>query len=685
MGFAILVLVMAFSAAGWSHYGGDAGGAKMSAASAITPGNADQLVEAWRYSTGDLAARSPALIKRMKFQATPILADEKLIFCTPFHEIIALDPGTGAQIWRFDPKLGTARRPANKFNCRGVTAFRDEAAPAGAACATRIFQGTSDGRLIAVDAKDGQPCAGFGEGGTVRIDYGMAELWPGEIQISSAPVIARGLVIVGSAIGDNQRAAAPHGTVRAYDALSGRLVWSFDPVPRDAADPAAASWGEAWRTVGHANVWAPMSVDEARGLVFLPGSSPSPDFFGGERPGDNRHANAVMALQAETGRLVWSFQTVHHDVWDYDLPAQPVLATINVAGAPRDVVIQATKQGFIFVLDRETGVPVFPVEERAVPQGGVAGEVLSPTQPFPVDLPAMAPQRVTPDDAFGLIPFWDRSACRAAIESARNDGLYTPPSLEGTIMFPFTGGGINWGGIAVDARNGVIYANTSRVMHRITLFKADQYEAMAAAHPGTEVSPQTGAAYGMMRETLLSLIGMPCNAPPWGALVALDLNAKTIRFESVLGTTEAIAPLGLAMHWGTPAISGPIVTAGGVIFTGAAMDQYLRAFDAANGRELWQGRLPAPGVATPMTYEWQGRQYVVIAAGAHSDAPDSVPRGDSLVAFALPLPGEAGPSLWSRTIDRPGGRFAAGMSALALGVLALAFAVWRFRRGRRRV
>lgn len=678
------ILAVLAAAASWAFYGGDAGGRKYSPAAEITPANVGDLVSAWSYSTGDMQRRDPAAIRRMKMQTTPILVDGRLLMCTPFNEIIALDPGSGRELWRHDPQVDTSRRPGNAFNCRGVAAWTDPAAAQGAACARRVFTGTSDGRLIAVDARTGAPCAAFGAGGTVRIDWGMAEIYPGEVQISSAPVVAGDRIVVGSAISDNRRVAAPHGTVRAYDARSGAPVWTFDPIPRRADDPAAATWGEGWRDAGHANVWAPMSVDEGRGLIFLPTSSPSPDFFGGQRPGANAHADSVVALEAATGRLVWSFQTVHHDVWDYDLPAQPVLATLKLDGAPRDVVIQGTKQGFVFVLDRETGAPVFPVEERPVPQDGAPGEALSPTQPFPADLPALTPQRIAPEDAFGLIPFYDGPACRDALAASRNEGLYTPPSLQGTVLFPFTGGGINWGGVAVDAERGVVYANTSRAVHRITLFPAADLEAMRAAHPGKEVSAQEGAPFGMMRETLVSPLGMPCNPPPWGALVALDLNTKQIRFESTLGTTEALAPLGLPLAYGTPVVAGPIVTRGGLVFTGAAMDQYLRAFDAETGAELWQGRLPAPGVATPMTYEWEGSQYVVIAAGGHSEAPSGVPRGDSLVAFRLPKAGEAGPSLWSRTIDRPGGRFYALSAASLAGLGLLVFAAVRLRRSRRR-
>jgi quinoprotein glucose dehydrogenase len=381
--------------AGWPHYGGDAGGTRHSVAAEITPGNVGELRRAWLYRTGDMKARADDM-KFSAFEGTPILVAGALIFCTPFNEVIALDPGTGAEKWRYDPKVATGYRPANQFVCRGVTQWADAAAGEGDLCASRLFMGTVDGRLIALDAPTGQPCLGFGMDGEVKIDPGMALLTRSEFQITSPPVVARGVVVIGSAIGDNQRADAPRGTVRAYDARSGRPVWDFNPVARGAED-FSGDWqdGSAGRT-GHANAWAPMSVDEARGMIFVPTSSPSPDFFGGERVGDNRYANSVVALDAASGEVRWHFQTVHHDVWDYDLPAQPSLVTLRRDGKPLDAVVQVTKTGLVFVLDRDTGKPVFEVEERPVPQGGVLGEVLSPTQPFPVAPPHLLGSQYLP-------------------------------------------------------------------------------------------------------------------------------------------------------------------------------------------------------------------------------------------------------------------------------------------------
>lgn len=680
VGLAFVPPAFAEAEPGWAHYGGDAGGMRYSPAEQITPQNVDQLIHAWTYRTGELEMRSSENLRQMKFEATPILHGDSLYLCTPFNVVIALNPGTGEEKWRFDPKIVT-ENVANRFNCRGVAVWTDPAAARDAACAVRVFTGTNDARVIAIDAKTGRPCTDFGRGGEVKLTPSTKLLWPGEYHISSAPIVLSGVIVVGSAIGDNQRVAAPFGTVHAFDARTGALKWTFDAIPRDAGDSRAPTWGDGWKSTGHANVWAPMSADERRGLIFMPTSSPSPDFFGGLRPGDNRHADSVVAIKAETGAVQWAYQIVHHDVWDYDLPAQPTLATLNLDGGPRDVVIQGTKQGLVFVLDRDTGVPVFPVEERPVPQGGAAGEALSPTQPFPIHVPALVPSRLTPDDAFGLTPL-DRSACRDVIGNARNEGLYTPPSEQGTILFPFTGGGINWGGVAFDPERQILFANTSRIAHLITLFKAQDFERLDAAFPNKEVSPQKGAAFGVIREPLLgSPVPLPCNPPPWGVLAAVDLKAGKILWETTLGTIEEYTFGLLALPWGTPNLGGPVVTKGGVLFIGAAMDRYLRAFDVRTGKELWQGRLPATPQATPMTYEWQGQQFVVIAAGGYPDAGVLAPN-DTLVAFRLPREGEPGPSLWSRTIDRPGGR---GLTALTISVLALAVALlglWRWRRHR---
>ena len=616
----------------WTHYGGDAGGNRFSALVEITPTNVDDLEQVWAYSTGDLENR-PQAIKVSAFEGTPILVEGSLIVCTPFNEIVALDPGTGFEKWRFDPGIATDYRPSNQFACRGVTYWRDSMAAAEASCASRVLMGTADSRLISVDARTGVPCSDFGDGGQVKIDPGMELLSRGEFQMTSPPVLVGDTVIIGSTVGDNQRADAPKGSVRAFDARTGAPRWTFDPVTRGAAEQ-PGSWlnGSAEHT-GHANVWAPMSVDEKRGWVFLPTSSPSPDFFGGERPGDNRYANSVVALDGATGEVQWHFQTVHHDIWDYDLPAQPSLVTLQRPDGPLDAVVQVTKTGFVFVLNRENGEPVFGVEERPVPQGGPEGEWLSPTQPYPVAPPPLVPQTITAEEGWGITPY-DEGWCEDAIASYKTQGLFTPPSTEGTLLVPFTGGGANWGGMAFNAETQLMYINTSRAIHVVTLIPAEEFAAADAAEPNQEISPQAGTRWAMKRELLRSPFGLPCNPPPFGMLHAIDLSDGTIRWESVLGTVEDLAPLPIPWALGTPNFGGPLVTSGGVLFIGAAMDNYLRAFDATTGEELWAGRLPAGGQATPMTYEWEGRQYVVIAAGGHSFSTTTP--GDEIIAFALP-------------------------------------------------
>lgn len=607
----------------WANYGGDAGGQRFSPAAQVTPANVKRLKVAWTYSTGHMATHAEA-VDRAAFENTPILAGGRLFACSPFNVASAHDPATGKALWTFDAKIDDGAHYPNSFNCRGVTYWRDPAAPANAPCAERVFMATNDRRLFALDAATGKGCPGFGTNGAVDAMPGIQLDEPDNAQITSAPVVVGGVVIVGSSIDDNQKVREVPGAVHAFDAVTGQLRWTYDPL--QAAGPGVVA--------GAANVWAPMSVDAERGLVFLPTSSPSPDFYGAARPGANGHANSVVAVHAATGQVAWAFQTTHHDVWDYDVPAQPTLGVVRWGGVARPAVIQTTKQGLIFTLDRDTGRPIIPVEERPVPQGGEAGEVLSPTQPFPVAPLPLAPNRIKPDDAYGITP-WDREACRKLIAGARNEGIYTPPTTRGTILYPFTGGGSNWGGIAFDPRRGVAFVNTSSALHRVTLIPTAGLAADRKAHPDTEISPQTGAPYGMRRELLRSPLGLPCNPPPWGVLSAVDMSTGKVLWRTTLGTTRDLAPGSqfFVRNVGTPNFGGPIVTGSGLVFIGAAMDNYLRAFDATSGKELWKGRLPAGGQATPMTYVWKGRQYVVIAAGGHAKADTK--RGDQIVAFAL--------------------------------------------------
>lgn len=620
---------------GWPTYGGDPGGARYSALDQIDAGNVRELEPAWTYRTRAFEGRED-VIGRTAFEATPILADRRLYLCSPFNEAIALDPGTGEEIWRYDPNISKDMRPANQFVCRGVSYWKDNLAPPDDICAARIFMATNDGRVVALDAASGQPCEGFGENGQVTVAPSMSLRWPGEFQITSAPAITRDVVIVGTSISDNLRADAPHGTVHAFDARTGSPVWTFDPIPRSPDDPAFATWEDnsAERT-GHANVWSTISVDEARGWVFLPTSSASPDFFGGLRPGDNRNTNSVVALDAATGELIWSFQTVHHDIWDYDIPSQPGLYSIWKDGRRQDLVAQPTKTGMIFVLDRDTGEPVLPVEERPVPQDGAEGEWLSATQPFSPNPGLIVPDTLAASEAFGITGI-DKAACADLIRNARSEGLYTPPTEQGTIVRPFTGGGANWGGAAFDPSRNLVVINMSNLAHLIRLIPADQVRAVAETSHDAEISPQEGAPFGMSREIMMSPLGLPCSPPPWGVLAAVDIERGELVWRRPIGSTRDIAPMGIDLPLGTPNLGGPLVTAGGLVFLGATIDSYLRAFNIETGDLLWKASLPASAQATPMTYEWEGRQYVVIAAGGYGNVDSRM--GDYVVAFALPQP-----------------------------------------------
>lgn len=610
----------------WSYYGADAGGSRYTSAAQITPDNVGQLKKAWAFSTGDVASKGEAL-RHASFEATPLMAGGRVYVCSPFNAVFALDPATGRKLWGYDPKIDPAIRYPNDDTCRGVAYWKAPApSPSGPRpCDERVVFNTNDRRLIALDAATGRGCPGFGEDGVVQVAPEVQLHRPGEMQITSPPVIGRGVIVVGSSIDDNQRVKEVSGMVRAFDLFTGKLKWSFDPL-------ASAPQGTI---AGAANVWAPMSVDEARGLVFLPTTSPSPDFWGGKRPGDNGDADSIVALDLATGKRVWAFKTVHHDLWDYDNPAQPTLAMVAFKGALRPAVLQPTKQGLLFTLDRDTGAPIIPVEERPVPQGAAPGDAVSPTQPFPVLPKPLAPNRLRPEDAWGITP-WEKDACRRKIAAARSEGLYTPPSTRGTILYPFTGGGTNWGGLAFDPVRQVVYVNTSSLAHLVTLIPADKVKAAKAAEPDVEISAQEGAPFGMRREVLRSPLGLPCNPPPWGQLHAIDMKTGEVLWSRPFGTTEALAPGSqfFLRNTGAPNFGGPMTTASGLVFIGATVDNYIRAFDGRTGKELWRGRLPGGGQATPMSYVWRGRQYVLIAAGGHGKS--GTRKSDELVAFALP-------------------------------------------------
>lgn len=619
----------------WPDYGNDKGGSRFSGLTQINKENVRYLRVAWEYHTGDVSDGKGEIRSTTAFEATPILVNGRLYFPSPFNKVIALDPETGAEIWKFDPKVDLSSRYANQLISRGVTYWedKDRVGPHP----KRIFAATNDARLIALNADTGAPCSGFGQEGVVNLRDGVGkQRWPGEYQVTSPPAVAGDLVIVGSAVADNQRVDAPSGVVRAYDARTGVLRWAWDLAPPESKRTAELQVSEAGYTLGTPNVWAQMSVDEERGLLFVPTGNPAPDFYGGVRHGSDYYGSSVVALESSTGNVVWRFQTVHHDLWDYDVPCQPTLTHVMRDGQEIPVVVQATKMGLVFVLHRETGEPVFPVEERPVPQSHVPGEQTSPTQPFPIKPEPLIPHALAAEDAWGLTS-GNQDECRARLESMHYEGIYTPPRVnEPVLMFPGNAGGTNWGGVAVDADRQLLVCNVSNLGFVVTLIPAEDYDEVKKANPGVEIARQEGTPYAARRETLLSSLTLPCNPPPWGLLAMIDLESGDIRWKIPFGTVRDIAPLPIPLNYGVPNLGGPLITASGLIFIGAAMDDYLRAYDIDTGEELWKGRLPAGGQATPMTYRIRndGKQYVVIAAGGHARAGTKL--GDSLIAFALP-------------------------------------------------
>ena len=617
--------------ADWPEYGGDRGGLRHSPLTQITRENVADLEIAWVHRNGDASDGSDGNT-RTSFNGTPIVVGDALYFCTGVHRLIALDPETGEERWAYDPqtRLQKLDGPYPR-TCRGVAHWEDPAPQPGRACRRRIFMGTIDSQLIAVDAETGRPCADFGTDGRVDLRMGVGEAPPEEYYVTSPPLVMHDLVVIGALVSDNLRVDAPSGVVRAFDARTGALRWAWDPTPPDWESPD----GDAGYTPGTPNVWSILSGDEERGLVFVPMGNASPDYFSAVRRGLDYFSSSVVALDARTGEVRWFFQTVHHDVWDYDVASQPTLFEIPTVAGGTPAVAQATKMGHIFLLNRTTGKPLFPVEERPVPQGAVPGEVLSPTQPFPTHIPPLHPATLTPADAWGFTP-WDRAKCAEKIASHRSEGLFTPASLEGSIQYPGSAGGANWGGVAIDPRRGVLFVNQSRIPMVVTLIPRAEYEALesrTAPYP-EELYPMNGAPYALRRGPLLSPLGAPCNPPPWGTLTAVDLASGTVVWESTLGTTRDQAPFPLWLSLGSPNLGGPLSTAAGLVFIGATTDKFLRAFDAGSGEELWRHRLPYTANATPISYRLgpHSRQFVVIAAGGHGWSEP----GDALVAFTLP-------------------------------------------------
>ncbi|NYF79938.1 pyrroloquinoline quinone-dependent dehydrogenase [Granulicella arctica] len=619
----------------WPSYGNDPGGMRYASLTQIDRSNVAKLKVAWTFHTGDISEGKDGR-RRSGFETTPILVDGTLFLTTPFNRVIALDPATGQQRWAYDPKIDQTLDYGDGLINRGVSTWLDPTKKSGQPCRRRIYEATLDARLIALDALSGAPCQNFGKDGQVDLrnipgylNSNVGEYSRGWYHMTSPPAVIDDIVVVGSSIDDNNRADMPSGVVRAFDARTGALRWKWDPIPIDAHQSSEAT--TLRQNTGAANAWSIMTVDPIRHLVFVPTGSASPDYFGGLRPGDNRWANSVVALHAASGKMAWGFQLVHHDLWDYDTASPPLLASVVHDGKQTPVVIQGNKTGFLYVLNRDTGKPVFPLEERPVPQSDVAGELASPTQPFPVAPPALTPQSLTADDTWGLNES-DREFCHTAVAKLRNEGLFTPPSLQGTLAAPGNLGGMNWSGYAYDPQRSLLVVNTNNLVARVRLIPRDKVR--SETEDGNYGS-QHGTPYGMLRRFIQAPSDLPCSKPPWGTLTAVDMIHGTIRWQIPLGSMRDFGGHHGVVPDGSISLGGPIVTATGLIFIAGTTDSYIRAFDTGTGEQLWQQQLPASGNATPMTYQIAGKQYIVIAAGGHQGISEES-LGDAVVAFTLP-------------------------------------------------
>lgn len=619
--------------ANWPSYGGGPNADRFSPLREINRDTVQQLEVAWTHRSGDFSSGEDGDWSFTSLQVTPIAVNDTLYYCTPFGRVFALDPITGAERWVFDPEIRNRSGGYYPALCRGVSYW--EGPSPEAACNKRIVYGTRDAELIALDADSGKPCADFGDRGRVALRERVGEHESWEYYPTSPPVIIDDKAVIGALVVDNLREDAPSGVVRAFDIRTGELAWAWDPVSEDYKQRHRDGDGRVRYHQGSPNVWAPMSVDRERSLVLIPTGNPSPDLYGGERDGIDEYGSSVVALDARSGQYRWHFQTVHHDVWDFDVAAQPTLFQMPGVGNNRPGVAQATKTGMVFLLDRETGEPLYPVEERPVPQNGVPGETLSPTQPFTTH---PAPLHFTgvldKNNVEGLFGF-GKSACQELVSQYRSEGIFTPPSLQGSVLYPANIGGINWGGVSINPERGLMFVNQMHFATVVTLIPREEYDAepREGSYP-VENFPMTGTAYGATRIPLVSNYGAPCVPKPWGTFSAIDLKTGAVKWQIPLGTTRDLAPFPLWFKTGTPNVGGSLATAGGLVFIGATTDRYLRAFDQDSGEEIWKARLPFTANATPMTYRLNkaGKQYIVVAAGGHGWSKP----GDVLIAYALP-------------------------------------------------
>lgn len=647
----------------WHAYGRTGHGQRFAPIDQINPGNVHQLEVAWHYRTGDLRGQ-PGDPEETTFEVTPLKVGDRLFFCTPHQLAIALDATTGQELWRYNPGVLSGLALQHQ-TCRGLSywaggapstsstvpvveeapvpgapplpvASRD--GPAVDTCTAMLFLPTADGRIIALDPDSGAVCRSFGGGaGQINLWRGMPNVRLGGYYSTSPVVASQKVLVVGGTVLDNVSTREPSGVVRGFDIQTGELLWNWDPARPD-GDTTPIAPGQTYEE-SSPNVWSIMSVDEALGLVYLPLGNPPPDQWGGRRTeASEKVGSSVVALDLATGRMRWVFQTVHHDLWDYDVPAQPTLIDLTVGGSAVPALVQPTKQGELFVLDRRTGVPVHPVREVPAPQGAASGDHTAPTQP--VSAISFDPPPLTEAAMWGATPF-DQLACRIAFRRLRYEGRYTPPSVEGSLVYPGNFGVFNWGGIAVDPQRQFAFttpgflAFTSQLVPR----PDDTSLVVQGSDRPDDTLPSLnenfGAPFAVKLAAFTSPLGIPCQAPPWGYVAGVDLNNGRIVWQHRNGTVRDLAPVPMPFKMGVPSLGGPLLTAGGVAFLSGTLDYYLRAYDTATGKTLWQSRLPAGGQATPMSYLGaDGRQYIVVAAGGHGSLGTKA--GDSVIAYALP-------------------------------------------------
>jgi len=605
----------------WSTFNGDLRAQKFASATQLTPQNVDQLQVAWQLHTGDVS-HGDKDVPPTDWSATPLFVNDTVYIGTPFYRIFAIEPDTGKVKWTYDPHALLKGLTQAEMKTRGVAYWQADHPQPGVSCEKIVYVGTMEGKLHAVDADTGRLCKNFGHDGVLDVNQWnqVNAKWP--LSLLQPPTVYKDTLFVGWAGKDWSERTAPPGVVFALDARTGKRKWSFDPLPPGAE-----------RTTGTANVWASMSVDPAAGILYLPVSSPSPNFYGGDRKQSLPFVTGITALNADTGQVVWTRQLVHHDLWDFDTNSAPVLVDIQHNGVTMPALVQSGKQGFIFVLNRMTGEPIFPIGERAVPASDVPGEQASPTQPY-----VATPQPVIEDTWPGVMPLADWvsfGGCARTAEHLRYEGKFTPPSLgDGTLTYPATVGGVEWGGGAVDPNSQIYVVNSSSVAMIYQLVTREHYEKARRdkKEAGTYYG-MNGSPYAFRLRNFVNWAGMPCWKPPYGFIMAYDLKTGRRLWREPFG---AVQKWGFYMpeSWGSVTIGAPLITSTGLIFIGASMDSKARALDIKSGKVLWKAQVEAPAVALPATYVYRGRQYVLFTAGGNSLLTPRL--SDQLVAFALP-------------------------------------------------